>query len=54
LSTPVSAWDDTNREHLWAWSRSDVEELLAATGWTPERYVTADGGWYTFGIWTAR
>jgi hypothetical protein len=58
LSTPVNAWDDTNPEHYWAWSREDVEEMLTAAGWRPGPFVAVDfrplGLPYAFGIWGAR
>lgn len=59
LSTPVDAWDDTNPEHYWAWSRSDVEEMLAAAGFTVVVYACLDArggvpGSYCFGIWGCR
>lgn len=58
LSTPVDAWDDTNPEHYWAWSRADVEAMLFAAGWDPYLYAAADfrlmGLPYCFGIWGAR
>jgi 2-polyprenyl-3-methyl-5-hydroxy-6-metoxy-1,4-benzoquinol methylase len=34
FSTPVDAFDDTNLEHVWAWDRDGVTELLEAGGWT--------------------
>lgn len=58
LSTPVDAWQDRNPEHYWAWGRLDVEEMLAAAGWTPAVYCELDcrpgGGEYAFGIWGCR
>ncbi|RBQ21611.1 hypothetical protein DP939_02560 [Spongiactinospora rosea] len=58
LSTPVDAWDDDNPEHYWAWSREDIEEMLAAAGWRQHVYATADfrpmGLPYAFGIWGVR
>jgi hypothetical protein len=50
LSTPVEAWDDNNPEHYWAWSREDVEGLLAAAGFSVDAY---DEVWafYRFGLW---
>lgn len=55
-STPVDAWEDPNPEHYWAWSRADVEDMLAAAGWTVELYTAVDfractPGGYCFGIW---
>lgn len=57
LSTPVDAWGDENLEHYWAWSRADVEEMLAAAGFRPVVYSTVDfrpGLPYCFGIWGCR
>jgi hypothetical protein len=59
LSTPVDAWDDTNPEHYWAWSRADVEEMLAAAGFEPVVYSALDFRalgpyYYQFGIWGLR
>lgn len=58
LSTPVDAWDDSNPEHYWAWSRQDVEDMLIAAGWRLHVYATADfrpmGLPYCFGIWGVR
>ncbi|MFD9949831.1 hypothetical protein ACFWYW_55820 [Nonomuraea sp. NPDC059023] len=58
LSTPVDAWNDTNSEHYWAWSREDVEDMLQAAGWRLHFYGTADfrdmGLPYCFGIWGVR
>lgn len=58
LSTPVDAWNDSNPEHYWAWSREDVEEMLTAAGWQMHVYATADfrpmGLPYCFGIWGVR
>lgn len=56
LSTPVAAWQDTNPEHYWAWSRTDVEEMLWAAGFKPAVYSTVDfrssgEAFYQFGIW---
>lgn len=57
LSTPVDAWNDTNPEHYWAWSRADVEEMLRSVGWVVEIYQELDlrpgGGLYSFGLWAA-
>lgn len=55
LSTPVDAWDETNPEHYWAWSRADVEEMLAAAGFQVLVYSALDfrprNSEYCFGIW---
>lgn len=57
LSTPVDAWQDTNPEHYWAWSREGVEELLTAAGFTSHVYTAIDfrpaGAEYCFGVWYA-
>lgn len=59
LSTPVDAWDDTNPEHLWAWSRAGVEAMLHTAGFTPHAYEVLDfrargPQFYCFGMWVAR
>jgi hypothetical protein len=58
LSTPVDAWDDDNIEHYWAWSQADVEEMLAAAGFTVAGYAELDfrpyGLVYSFGVWGCR
>lgn len=58
LSTPVGAWNDANSEHYWAWSRQDVEVMLAAAGFRTIIYNGLDcrpgGGDYEFGIWGCR
>lgn len=58
LSTPVDAWDDTNPEHYWAWSREDVENMLTGAGWRLHLYTAVDfrpmGLPYCFGIWGVR
>lgn len=58
LSTPIDAWDDSNPEHLWAWSREDVENLLADAGWTPWMFMSVDStvndNAYNYGIWAAK
>lgn len=54
LSTPVDAWQDDNEEHLWAWSRKGVEEMLHRAGFTPVVYTAVDlrpTFVYCFGIW---
>jgi hypothetical protein len=55
LSTPVDAWNDQNPEHYWAWSRADVEAMLADAQFKPIVYLEADltlaRGDYKFGIW---
>lgn len=55
LSTPIEAWGDTNKEHLWAWDRAGVEYLLEAAGWAPEVFASLDsrvfGEAYLYGIW---
>jgi hypothetical protein len=58
LSTPVDCWQDHNPEHYWAWSRTDVEEMLTAAGFDVRLYAELDcrpgGGEYAFGIWGCR
>lgn len=56
LSTPVDAWNDTNVEHYWAWSRDDVEVMLRSAGFRIRVYSSADfrmsyRSGYKFGIW---
>jgi 2-polyprenyl-3-methyl-5-hydroxy-6-metoxy-1,4-benzoquinol methylase len=55
LTTPVDNWGDANIEHYWAWSRQDVEQMLAAAGWTVQVTNILDmrGAWspYCFGMW---
>jgi hypothetical protein len=55
LSTPVDAWQDTNAEHYWAWSRLDVENMMRVAGFTVVAYdevdSTAYGEPYKYGIW---
>lgn len=55
LSTPVNNWGDENGEHLWAWNRGGVEDLLRDTAWVPVHYSVSDtrplDGVYTYGIW---
>lgn len=57
LSTPVGAFDDTNPQHYWAWSREGVEDMLRAAGFDPAVYMGLDsrncGGEYVFGTWWA-
>lgn len=58
LSTPIDAWEDSNPEHYWAWSREDVEDMLRAAGWRGHMFVAVDfrpiGLPYCFGIWGVR
>lgn len=55
LSTPLDCWEDTNAEHLWAWDRDGVEELLVDNGWCLEYFASVDSrAWgepYLYGIW---
>lgn len=55
LSTPIDAWNDTNPEHYWAWSRGGVEQMLDDAAWGVEAYAELDlrplGLWYAYGIW---
>lgn len=56
VSTPVDCWDDTNREHYWAWSREGVEELFTDAGFDVLTYDIIDsrtyGEPYCYGIWS--
>lgn len=58
LSTPVDAFQDTNPEHYWAWSREGVEGLLTEAGFTSHVYTAIDfrpaGAEYCFGVWYCR
>jgi hypothetical protein len=58
LSTPVDAFQDTNPEHYWAWSRAGVETMLTDAGFTVVAYCEVDfrpsGGEYSFGVWYCR
>jgi phosphoserine aminotransferase len=55
LTTPINAWEDTNKEHYWAWDRGGVEELLTKAGWESNVFVMLDSTvfneTYTYGIW---
>jgi len=55
LSTPLGCWDDTNDEHLWAWDREGVKELLGEGGWLMEAFDQVDsrvyGESYLYGLW---
>jgi len=57
LSTPIGCWDDANGEHLWAWDREGVEQLLDSAGWSPWAFTNVDstayGEPYNYGIWVA-
>lgn len=54
LSTPVGESDDSNIEHFWGWDAEDLDEMLAAAGWT-ERQVDLfepfEGAYYTYQVW---
>lgn len=59
LSTPVDAFEDTNPEHYWAWSKADVEAMLNQAGFQVFTYVTVDlralgPEYYQFGIWVCQ
>lgn len=58
LTTPLECWDDDNSEHLWAWDREGVEDLLAASQWTPIAHAQLDARvfneQYLYGIWVAQ
>lgn len=56
LSTPIDAWNDTNPEHYWAWSRRGVERMLQDSGFTSVTFISLDltplgRKYYNFGIW---
>lgn len=55
LSTPVWSWDDTNGQHLWAWSVGDILLMLEAVNWRCIEYSEVDttlyGESYVYGIW---
>lgn len=58
LSTPIDAWEDTNAEHYWAWSKADVEGMLTTAGFENVAFTqvdsTAYGEAYVYGIFWAR
>lgn len=58
LSTPLDAWEDTNSEHYWAWSRTDVEAMLAEAGFDLDSFAQVDsrtyGEPYCYGIWLTK
>lgn len=58
LSTPIDAWQDSNAEHYWAWSREDVETLMKSAGWTPDIFIMLDTTLfnepYIYGMWGCR
>lgn len=58
LSTPVDAFDDTNEQHYWAWSRGGVEDMLTTAGFTVVVYNELDfrpaRGEYAYGVWYCR
>jgi hypothetical protein len=58
LSTPVNAWNDDNLQHLWAWSREDVEEMLTIANFEIVAYkeigFKSAGSVYDFGVWGCR
>lgn len=55
LTTPIGAWNDTNKEHYWAWDREGVETLLKDSGWSIETFAMLDstvfGEPYVYGMW---
>lgn len=55
MSTPVDNWDDDNPEHIWSWSKEDLDGLLMESGWVPAIYEELDmraaGFPYKWGIW---
>ena len=56
LTTPIECWEDSNREHYWAWDRDGVESLLIESGWRPDIFAFLDttvfGEPYKYGIWS--
>lgn len=59
LSTPIDRWDDPNQEHYWAWSKTDVEDMLTAAGWDIGESTVLDFSahgcdYYQYGLWAAR
>lgn len=58
LSTPVDAWQDDNPEHIWAWSKTDVEDMLTEASFSVAVYQELDmrpqGYPYCWGIWGCR
>lgn len=54
LSTPVENWGDTNAEHYWAWSMTDVTTLLNGM-FRVRSYSEVDsreyGEPYCYGVW---
>jgi len=61
VSTPIDQPLETaGGGHCWVWSRSDVEEMLVATGFTLQAFVELDmtlgwmPGYVKFGIWACR
>jgi hypothetical protein len=57
LSTPINCWEDSNGEHLWAWDRQGVEQLVESAGFEVVAHDTVDStAWgepYNYGIWVA-
>lgn len=55
ITTPIDAWEDTNKEHIWAWSKEDVEDMCAVAGFIPLDFTNVDsreyGEPYNYGIW---
>lgn len=55
LSTPIENWNDANAEHLWAWSREDVEGMLVSAGWHVTAFASVDSRPllepYLYGLW---
>ncbi len=56
LSTPIDCWEDSNAEHLWAWSGEDVLAMIDSAGFGCYQFATVDsreyGEPYCYGIWT--
>lgn len=58
LSTPDSAWDDTNLEHYWAWNKEEIGDMLNKAGFETLVKTTLDlrpaGYMYAYQIWAAK
>lgn len=56
LSTPIDRWDDSNEQHLWAWSREDIETMLREAAFRVIAFTNVDAlalynESYNYGIW---
>jgi hypothetical protein len=58
LTTPVGEPDPNNPEHLWAWDKEDIDDMLDRAGFRPVVYACLDlrlsGYPYHWGIWGCR